>query len=63
MSDVWINMPANLTPAMLHAVRIDETTRSDDQDEMHRRIGWLLCAWDVLKDERMHMVVPEEKGR
>lgn len=43
-----ISLPRHLTPSMLAAVRSDPTTSVEDKDEEHRRIGWLLCAWDVI---------------
>lgn len=45
---VTVLLPAALTPEMLRAVREHETTSTADRDEEHRRIGWLICAWDVL---------------
>lgn len=47
-SEVVLCMPLHLTAEMLDAVRQHEDTRCDDKDEENRRIGWLLCAWDVL---------------
>jgi hypothetical protein len=34
------------------AVRTHETTKTEDRDEMDRRIGWLLCAWDIMLQHR-----------
>jgi hypothetical protein len=52
MDEVTVTMPLALTPEMLRAVRDHETTRTEDRDEWHRRLGWLLCAWDVLLEQR-----------
>jgi len=41
-------LPRELTPQMLRAVRQHPSTQVDDADELNRRIGWLLCAWDVI---------------
>lgn len=41
--------PSMLAPEMLSAIRQHPTTCTDDPDEAHRRIGWLICALDVLK--------------
>lgn len=49
---VMVTMPLALTPEMLRAVRQHPLTATDDKDEEHRRIGWLLCAWDVLVEHR-----------
>ncbi len=53
MSEVTFQMPATLTPEMLRAVRQNPTTSTEDKDEENRRIGWLLCAWDVLVEHRV----------
>lgn len=53
MADVLVTMPRDLTPGMLRAVRQDPLTSCDDKDEENRRIGWLLCAWDVLIEYRV----------
>jgi hypothetical protein len=37
---------------MLRAVRDHDTTKTEDRDEWHRRLGWLLCAWNVLLEHR-----------
>lgn len=47
-NEVMVTMPLQLSSAMLRAVRADSLTSTDDKDEMNARIGWLLCAWDVL---------------
>jgi hypothetical protein len=45
---VTVTMPLELPAAMLRAVRRHPLTSTDDQDEENRRIGWLICAWDVM---------------
>lgn len=52
MTPVTITLPLQLTADMLRAVRQHPTTSTDDKEEEHRRIGWLLCAWDVLVEQR-----------
>ena len=49
---VTVTMPLELTAHMLREVRHDPNTSTDDRDEMNRRIGWLICAWDVLVQAR-----------
>jgi len=50
---VTITMPLQLTPEMIKAVRAHPTTVVDGGlDAEHTRIGWLLCAWDVLVESR-----------
>lgn len=50
---VTVLMPLDLTPEMIRAVRDHKTTKTDDLDELNRRIGWLLSAWDVLVEHRV----------
>lgn len=52
MKPVTVTMPMELTADMLRAVKNHETTKTEDRDEWHRRLGWLLCAWDVLVQAR-----------
>jgi hypothetical protein len=61
MTEVTVTMPLALTGEMLRAVRQHPTTSTDDKEEEHRRIGWLLCAWDVLKEKRLPPKLPEFK--
>ena len=49
---VLVTMPMALTADMLRAVRLHPTTSTEDKEEEHRRIGWLLCAWDVIVAQR-----------
>lgn len=53
MAEVTVTMPMALTGDMLRAVRQHPTTSTEDKEEEHRRIGWLLCAWDVLVTHRL----------
>ena len=52
MKPVTVNLPLALSADMLRAVRQHPTTSTEDTDEEHRRIGWLLCAWDVIVAQR-----------
>jgi hypothetical protein len=58
MSEVTITMPKELTGEMLRAVREHPLTKVEDRDEMNLRIGWLICAWDVLAEHRRPPPVP-----
>jgi hypothetical protein len=51
---VMVTMPLQLTPEMIKAVRAHPTTSVEYKDDEHARIGWLLCAWDVLVENRPH---------
>lgn len=53
MAEVTVTMPLALTGDMLRAVRQHPTTSTEDKEEEHRRMGWLLCAWDVLTEMRV----------
>ncbi len=64
-NEVKVTMPLVLTLEMIRAVRDHDTTSTDDRDEWHRRLGWLICAWDVLVEHRAvpgsdSVVVPRE---
>jgi hypothetical protein len=48
MSEVTVILPSKLTSDLLHALRKDDLTACEDKDEMNKRIGWLICAYDVL---------------
>ena len=37
---------------MIRAVRDNPLTKVEDRDEWHARLGWLICAWDVLIEAR-----------
>jgi hypothetical protein len=52
MKPVTVTMPLELTPEMMRAVRDDPTTKAEDWETWHQRLGWLLCAWDVMLKAR-----------
>ena len=52
MTERTVTMPLVLTSEMIRAVRDDPTTIIADRDAWHARVGWLLCAWDVLVQHR-----------
>jgi hypothetical protein len=53
MQAVTVTMPLTLTGEMLAAVREDPTTKVEDREAWHTRLGWLICAWDVLVAHRL----------
>ena len=63
MSQVTVTMPMELTTAMMRAVRDDPLCQVDGE-QWHTRLGWLLCAWDVLVQHRLKtgdgVVIPAE---
>lgn len=44
---VVVCMPLQLTPEMIRAVHTDPLTKVSPE-EWHTRLGWLICAYDVL---------------
>ena len=53
LSEVTVPMPLLVTSDLLTAVRLDELTICEDKDEMNKRIGWLICAYDVMVREQL----------
>lgn len=51
-NEVTVEMPLHLTNELMKAVRENDLTRCDDKDEMNTRIGWLMCAYDVMVEKR-----------
>ena len=63
MSKVTIQMPLELSGDMLRAVRDDPTTSVEDREQWHTRLGWLLCAWDVLVKHRLTPKEAQDRGQ
>ena len=59
MSEVTVTMPLELTFEMMRAVRDDPTACIADRDAWHARLGWLMCAWDVLVQYRRMPGIPD----
>lgn len=53
MSGVQVRMPLQLTREMIVAVRDHPFTKVETPEEWHARLGWLICAYDVLIDARL----------
>ena len=47
-TEVTVAMPLQLTPEMMRAVRDDALTKAASPEEWHARLGWLICAYEVL---------------
>jgi hypothetical protein len=62
MAEVTVTMPLVLTPAMMRAVRDDPLCQVDGE-QWHARLGWLICAWDVLVAQRLPAPMPDEALR
>jgi hypothetical protein len=56
---VTITMPLTLTPEMMRAVRDDPLCQVPGE-QWHARLGWLICAWDVLVEHRLPAPTPKE---
>lgn len=52
MTEVKVEMPLALTPEMIKAVREHGDTSIEDKEEWYSRLGWLICAYDVLIKHR-----------
>jgi hypothetical protein len=48
MPEVTVQMPVTLTPELIRAVRDHETTKAENWEEWHARLGWLMCAYEVM---------------
>lgn len=46
--DVRVSMPLTISSAMLEAVKRDPLTACDDLETWYARLGWLICAYEVL---------------
>lgn len=53
MSEITVKLPATLTRDMICAVRDDPTTKAEDWETWQARLGWLVCAWEVLLRHRL----------
>ena len=62
MADVTVTMPLVLTPEMMRAVRDDPLCQVDGE-QWHARLGWLICAWDVLVAQRLPAPAVDEALR
>jgi len=61
MTEVTVAMPLHLTHELIQAVKNNDLTKCDDQDEMYMRIGWLICAYDVMVAARLQTTQTEVK--
>lgn len=52
-NEVVVAMPLHLTHELINAVRDSELTRCDSREEWHTRLGWLMCAYDVMVAARI----------
>jgi hypothetical protein len=63
MKPVTVTVPLNMTTEMIVAVREDPTTAPDNWEAWHARLGWLICAWDVLVAHRLPAPAVDEALR
>lgn len=52
MQTVTVTLPLELTRDMLNAVREHPTTKMENWEDWYARLGWLICAWDVILEYR-----------
>ena len=52
MKPVTVMMPLGLTTEVVAAGREAPTTKAAHWETWHTRLGWLICAWDVLLQAR-----------
>lgn len=52
MVDVSVSMPIRLSANELDAVRKDPLCYCADRDEMNKRLGWLIYAYDAIVKQR-----------
>jgi hypothetical protein len=52
MEEVTVSMPLHLTHDLIKAVRNNDLTKCENKDEMNTRIGWLICAYDAMVEQR-----------
>lgn len=45
---VFVQMPIHITNELINAVRHDHLCECADIDDWHRKLGWLICAYDAM---------------
>jgi hypothetical protein len=64
--EVTVAMPLQMTAAMMRAVKDHPWTRCETPEEWHTKLGWLICAWDVLieahQQEMTNRASPQGEG-
>jgi hypothetical protein len=48
VSKEYAAIPKHLPPEIVEALRNDPMTSIEDREQWHIRLGWLVCAWDVI---------------
>lgn len=48
MSENMVLMPRKITAEMIKALSDDPTTQYSNAPGWYEKLGWLMCAWDVL---------------
>jgi hypothetical protein len=51
-AEVFVGMPEHITTELIDAVREHDDTSVEDKDEWHKRLGWLICAYEVMIGHR-----------
>jgi len=48
MPEVNVSMPLVLTGDYLKVIRANDLCSVEDKDEMNKRLGWFVCAYDAI---------------
>lgn len=48
---VYLRVPLHLTPELIAAVRHHPDTACETTDEWHKKLGWLICAYEAIAQE------------
>lgn len=52
MDEIMVQLPLQLTSSDLRAIREDGLCECSDKDEMYKRLGWFICAYDAVVAKR-----------
>lgn len=50
--EVTVQMPIEITAALIRAVKNDPLCTFEDKDVMNTYIGWLVCAYEAMARAR-----------
>lgn len=53
-NEVTVNMPTRLTKDMMDAVKDHPFTSFDDKAKWHEHLGWLICAYEIIIEQRIN---------
>jgi hypothetical protein len=50
-SELKVLLPHKFNPEWIKLLRESELTSCEDNDEFHKRVGWLICAYDLIVEK------------